>query len=149
MTEPTSGGEHRGDQHADLGLVGELGALEGQPGDEERHGEPDAGDAGHAEHVARGDALGEPSPAEPHDQGDGAGDPDELADDQPDDDAEGDRRRGGVAQRRGGELDARVGEREQRDDEVARPGVQEVLEVLGDGDRLAESEGDARAPRRP
>ena len=61
----------------------------------------------------------------------------------PTDHPEGDRRGGRVAERVGRDGDPGVGQREERDDEVAGPRVQEVLEVLGDRDRLAEAEGDA------
>ena len=68
--------------------------------------------------------------------------PDELADDQARDDAEGDRRGAASPRRVAESRDAGVGEREERHDQVARPGVEEVLEAFGDRDRLAEPERD-------
>ena len=59
-----------------------------------------------------------------------AGDPDELADDEPDDDRPGQPAAERVAQHAAAQVHARVGQREQRDDDEGADRVQPVLEAL-------------------
>ena len=87
--------------------------------------------------------LGQPTPsgsvpirrrtAEPRERGDA----DELADDEADDDTPRDARRERVADDVGVEEHARVGQREQRNDDEARPRVQHLFEPLHGRHRLA------------
>ena len=50
---PQQGGEHRGEQHPDRGLVAQVRVIERQPRDQQRHGEADAGQRCSPEHVPR------------------------------------------------------------------------------------------------
>ena len=83
-------------------------------------------------HVAPGGSSPTPSRTASHVN---AVTPTQLADDEPDDDAVGDRRRHGVAERVERDRDTGVGEGEQRDDDEARPRVQDVLQPLDDRHR--------------
>ncbi len=133
--------QHEGDEHPHRGLVGQHGILEGQPHDEQGHGEADAGQRGTPQHLTRADALrqgpqseaGTPERADP--------DADELADDQAEHDAPGHRGPEGVGEETAAQVDAGVGQGEHGDDDVAGPGQQHDLQPLVDrhrpGDRLA------------
>ena len=78
-------------QHAELGLL-ELGAVEGEVGDQQRDGEPDAGDRAAAGDRRPADRRAEPAAAQPRHQPGDAGDADRLAEQVADEDAERDRR---------------------------------------------------------
>ena len=130
-------GDRRGDEDADLRLVLQDGVVEGQAGDEQRHGEPDAGQRTDADDGRPRGARRQLADAEAHGEPRERGDADRLADDEPEHDAVGDRRRRRRRQRVRRDRHAGVRQREQRDDDEARPRVQEVLEPLDDGDRLA------------
>ena len=59
--------DHRGGQRAELRL-GQLGAGEGAVGDQQRDGEPDAGDRSAAQHGRPADGRPDPPAAQPGDQ---------------------------------------------------------------------------------
>ena len=101
----------------------ELVALERDVGDEQRDGEPDAGDGRRADERRPGDRERQPSEPASSGQPGRAADADELADDEAADDAERDAGGQPAVDRLATERDAGVGEREQRDDHVARPRV--------------------------
>ena len=111
--------------------------VERQAGDEERDGEPDAGERADADDAGATSTPGGRSPMpQPHGEPREGGDADQLADDEPDDDAVGDRRRPRVADSASAVIGTPgVGEGEQRHDDEARPRVQAVLEPLDDGHR--------------
>ena len=66
-------------------------------------------------------------------------DAERLADHVAGDDADRDRRADRVGEQAAGDVDARVGEREERHDHVAGPGVEGVLDALVRRDRLGEA----------
>ena len=76
------------------------------PGDEQRHGEPDASEGGGARHLSPAHAVGQDPRIPPRGQPRGGADADRLAGDEADDDAEGHGRRGRVVERVGAEGDA-------------------------------------------
>ena len=80
----------------------------------------------------------EPSPAQAGEQPRRAGDAERLARDVADEDAQGDGGGVGAGEEGAAERDAGVGEREQRDDDVAGPGMVELLEPLVRGQRRGE-----------
>ena len=89
--------DHPGGEHADLRL-GQLVALEGQVGDQQRDGEADAGDGPAAEHAGPADGRPDPAAGEPGEQPGDADHGDRLAEDVPEQHAEGDRRNDGAGQ---------------------------------------------------
>ncbi len=111
------------------------GRLEGQPDDQQRHGEPDAGQRGPAQHLARSDALRQPSQPQAGTGQRTAADADELADHEPHDDRPGERRGQGVDEHAAAQVDPGVGEGEQRNHHVAGPRVQHQLHPLVHRDR--------------
>ena len=129
-------GDDRGGEDADLGLVLERRVVEGQAGDEQRHGEADAGDGPDAHDLTprRRRPGGSPirSRTASHVK---AVTPTSLPTTRPtttpwviDDDH-------AARQRIDRDRHPGVGEGEQRDDHEARPWVQAVLEPLDDGHR--------------
>jgi hypothetical protein len=120
--------DRQGGQDADLGLVRQPCCLERQAGDEQRHREPDAGQPRHPHDVAAADAGRQLAQAQPGAEEDGPGHPDQLADHQPRRDPQRDPGGGGVAQPAARQPYAGVGQREQRDDDVAGPRVDRVLQ---------------------
>jgi hypothetical protein len=71
-------GEYSGDQHADRRLVAHGLAVEGEPGDQQRHGEADARQRGAAEHLPLADAAGQHAEPQPQREQRAAADPDQL-----------------------------------------------------------------------
>ena len=129
-------GEHGG-QDAELGFL-QLGAGEGEGRDQDGHREADSGDRADAGDGHPADGRPEPSPAQAGEQPRRAGDAEGLARDVADEDAQGDGGGVGAGEEGAAERDARVGEREQRDDEVAGPGMVELLQPLVRGQRRGE-----------
>ena len=82
------GGDDRRHQHRHLRLVDQQLVVEGQPGDEQRHGEADAGDRRDPDDVAPPDPAGQARHTEPHGDPAEQRDADELADHQPEQHAE-------------------------------------------------------------
>jgi transcription termination factor Rho len=125
--------EQRAGEDAGLGQAGQPGGREGELSDEQRHGEPDPGQGREPDDVSGREALGQP--ADP--QADGCqaahGDPEDLAADQTQGDAPGDRAGGRRPQCPGAQRETGVGQREQRHDEVAGDRVQAALELLQHG----------------
>ena len=81
--------EQGSDEDGQLDAVVALGArTEGELADEQRDGEADAGEQGEPEDVAPGELVVEPGPGEAGHELGRAEDADDLADDQPGDDAE-------------------------------------------------------------
>ena len=119
----------RAGQDAQLGL-GELRAAERQRGDEQRDGEPDPGDRARARDRAPADGRRQALLRDPADQPGRARRADRLADEVADHDAECGGGGVGVREERAADLDVRVGQREQRDDHVARQFVVALLQLL-------------------
>ena len=141
-SQATAGESDRGREHAELGLL-EQRPLEGERRDEQRDGEADAGRRGGDDE--RGPRDRQPRAAEHRARREPrrAQDPERLADHVRGDDAERHRRGRRRRQHVAVELDAGVGEREERHDHPARPRVQAVLQPLVGRDRR----GEARARR--
>ena len=110
-------------------------AVEGEARDQQRDGEPDAGDGSAPDDhrpAQRAAQAGEPGPRrEPR----RADDAERLAHHVAEHDPERDRRGDRVAEQLPVDVDAGVCEREQRHDHEARPRVEPVLEPLVRGDR--------------
>src|SRR5919204_596787 len=119
---------HRGGQHAELGLL-ELAPVEGEARDQERHGEPDACHRAGARDHRPAERTAQPQ-RQPHGERRRAHDPQRLAHHVAEEDAERDRGADRVRKQSAVDVDARVGEREQRDDHEARPRVERVLETI-------------------
>ena len=111
---------------ADRGLCPGAGRrIEGEPDDEQRDCEPDAGEGAAAEHLPRTDAARDRAEAQAHrPRKVVSADTDGLADDEAEDDAPGDGRGEGVLEEATTEVDAGVGERKQRHDDEAREGME-------------------------
>ncbi len=121
-------------EHADLRLL-EPGAREGEVGDQERDGEPDPRDGAAARDRGPADRGAQAATAQPGDERGDADDRDRLAREVADEDPERHRRRVRVGEEAAGERDARVREREERHDRVARPRVPELEQPLVRRDR--------------
>ena len=127
--EPGQGrGAERGAQHAELRLA-QLGAVEGERGDQQRDGEADAGDRAAADRRRPADRRAQPAAAQLRHQPGDAGDADRLAEHVGEDDPERDRRGVGAREEVAVDRDADVGEREERHDHVARPRVVELQQA--------------------
>ena len=123
------GGEQRGAEDSDFRLV-ELGSVEREIGDEDRDGETDSRDRARAGHRRPADRGPQAPAADLRREPGRPGDPDRLAEDVAEDDPE--RHRRGVRRREeaGAQVHARVREREERHDRVARPRMPERLQPL-------------------
>ena len=121
--QPGEGGRaHGGGEDARLGLL-ELCAAECERGDEQRDGEADAGARAGAGDGAPADRRPQPPARQPRDYQGHADDAERLAGHVADKHAERDRRARGPLEEVAVDRDASIGEREQRDDHVARPPV--------------------------
>lgn len=127
-------GEDHGAEDADLGL-GELLPCERPVGDEQGDREADAGDGPADRHRAPADRRAQPSPAQPCRQRGAAHHTERLADHIGGDDAQGDGGGEGGRQLGGVHGDARVGQGEHRDDHIAGPGVEQLLQARVQGHR--------------
>ena len=85
------GRQHRRREHADPGLVGELGVVEGEVDDEQRDGEPDARQRGAAGELPAREARRQPPEAQPDRGPDAEQDAQQLAQHETRDDADRDR----------------------------------------------------------
>ena len=149
---PLPGQQRRGSEHepgegrraggsaedADLRLL-EARAVERECRHQQRDGEPDAGDRPRAEDGRPADRGAQATAREPRHEQRHADDSKRLADHVAEQDAERDRRAGRALEEAAVDRDARVREREHRDDHVARPRVIEGQQPLVRRDRRAEA----------
>ena len=127
-----------GAQDAQLRLL-ELGTVEGERRDEQRDGEADPGDRAAPGHSRPAHRRAEPSAAQSGEQPRASEDPHRLAGDVADEDPERDRRAERTPEEAAVDDDARVREREQRDDQIARPRMVKQLQPLVRRERRAQS----------
>jgi hypothetical protein len=130
--EEQPGDERRaygGTEDAELRLLQVL-PVECEGGDEQRDREADPGDRAAAGNGRPTDRRSQPAAAQPGEEPGAAEDSHRLADHVAEQDPERDRRREALGEEAAVDRDARVREREQRHDHVARPGVIELLKAL-------------------
>ena len=87
------------------------------------------------------DVLGQRAPAHPQSEVGASGDPDQLADDEPERDRPRKPARGRIREYAAAEVDTRIAKREQRDDDERADRMQPVLE---DGEHGSSADGPGR-----
>ncbi len=114
-SQARAGGAECGAQHTELRLP-QLGSVEGQRRDQQRHREADSGDRAATRDGGPADRRPQPPPAQPRHQPGDADHPDRLAEHVAEEDPEHDRRRVRPREEVPVDRDADVGQREQRHD---------------------------------